>query len=231
VTTIDRLDWDAAAAQLDDRGYALLGGALGADTCGAVAALYEDDAPFRSTVRMHAHGYGRGEYRYFRYPLPPEIAALRADVYAHLAPLANLWNERLGRAERYPAALDAYLDRCLAAGQQRPTPLLLKYVAGDYNRLHQDVYGELAFPLQATVFLSDRADYAGGETVLTMQRPRLQSRAEVIVPQRGDLLVFPNRYRPVAAANGFSRENVRHGVSAVRSGTRYALGIIFHDAT
>jgi hypothetical protein len=231
VSTIDELDWDAAAAQLDDAGYALLPGALAAERCAAIAALYADDAAFRSTVRMQAHGYGRGEYRYFRYPLPPEIATLRSNVYAHLAPLANVWNERLGGADRYPPALDAYLDRCLAAGQRRPTPLLLKYVAGDYNRLHQDVYGELAFPLQATIFLSDRADYAGGETVLTMQRPRLQSRAEVIVPQRGDLLIFPNRYRPVASAHGFSRENVRHGVSAVRSGTRYALGIIFHDAT
>ncbi len=231
VTTIDALDWNAAATRLDDAGYAVLPEALAAGRCDAIAVAlrrrrglpqYRADAGARLWSRR---------VPLLSLPVACRDRRLAGDVYAHLAPLAKAWNERLGRPERYPPALDAYLDRCLAAGQRRPTPLLLKYVAGDYNRLHQNVYGELAFPLQATIFLSDRGGFSGGETVLTMQRPRLQSRAEVIVPQRGDLLVFANRYRPVPSAHGFSRENVRHGVSAVHSGVRYALGIIFHDAT
>ena len=230
MTRIEDLDWAGAAERLWASGYALLPSAAGAEECAHFAAMYDDDALFRSTVQMHAHGFGQGEYRYFDYPLPAEIGALREVIYAYLAPAANAWNEALGQAERYPLELSAYLDRCLGAGQRRPTPLLLKYVTGDYNRLHQNVYGALAFPLQATLYLSGPGDYTGGETVLTMQRPRLQSRAEVILPQRGDLLLFANRYRPIRGANGFYRENVRHGISEVRSGVRFALGLIFHDA-
>jgi hypothetical protein len=224
------LDWDAVAERLWSHGFAHQSGAIGESECAALIALYGDDARFRSTVRMQAHGFGRGEYRYFAYPLPPLVAEIRASLYRRLAPIANAWNEAMRSPERYPLEVDAYLDQCLRSGQMRPTPLLLRYDAGDYNCLHQDVYGELAFPLQATLYLSARSDYAGGETVLAMQRPRAQSRAAVIVPERGDVLIFPNRYRPVRTTAGFARENVRHGVSEVRSGRRFALGVIFHDA-
>lgn len=228
--TGDALDWETVAERLWSHGFAHLAGAIGANACAELVALYGDDTRFRSTVRMQAHGFGRGEYRYFTYPLPPPVAELREALYGRLAPIANAWNEAMRQPERYPPDVDAYLDHCLRSGQMRPTPLLLRYDPGDYNCLHQDVYGELAFPLQATFYLSARGDYAGGETVLTIQRPRAQSRVAVIVPERGDLLVFPNRYRPVRTNAGFARENVRHGVSEVRSGRRYALGVIFHDA-
>jgi hypothetical protein len=212
-------------------GFAHLTGAVDAGDCARLVALYDDDALFRSTVRMQAHGFGRGEYRYFGYPLPPLVAELRARLYADVAPVANAWNEAMAQTERYPPTVDEYLDRCLRGGQTRPTPLLLRYGPGDYNCMHQDLYGELAFPLQATVFLSARNEYEGGETVLTMQRPRAQTRVRAIVAERGDVLVFPNRYRPVRrAGGGVSRENVRHGLSEVRAGRRFALGVIFHDA-
>jgi hypothetical protein len=227
---LGEVDWGSVNDKLWSDGFVHLSGALDQPEYAELIALYDDDARFRSTVRMQAHGFGRGEYRYFAYPLPPSIAALRDELYRRLAPLANAWNEAMRQPERYPAAVDEYLDGCLRAGQARPTPLLLRYDRGDYNCLHQDVYGELAFPLQCTLYLSARGDYAGGETVLVMQRPRAQSRAAVIVPERGDLLIFPNRYRPVRTSSGFARENVRHGVSALRSGRRYALGVIFHDA-
>jgi hypothetical protein len=227
---LDRLDWAAVAERLWSHGFAHVAGAIGASECADLVALYGDDPRFRSTVRMQAHGFGRGEYRYFAYPLPPLAAELREALYGRLAPIANAWNEAMRLPERYPPDVEAYLDHCLRSGQMRPTPLLLRYDPGDYNCLHQDVYGELAFPLQATFYLSARSEYEGGETVLAMQRPRAQSRAAVIVPERGDLLIFPNRYRPVRTNAGFARENVRHGVSEVRSGRRYALGVIFHDA-
>jgi len=230
VTTVDALDWESVGADLWERGYASARGLLAAAECEALIESYADSDLYRSTVRMQAHGFGRGEYRYYAYPLPATIALLRERLYAHLAPIANAWNEALGVAPRYPALLEEYLGLCKRGGQTRPTPLILTYGPGDYNCMHQDVSGELAFPLQATVFLSALAGYAGGESVFTMQRPRAQSRAAVAVGDRGDLLLFANRYRPVQSAHGFARENVRHGVSEVHRGRRYALGIIFHDA-
>ena len=215
---------------LRTEGYALLAAVFDASACDEMIAWYGDDERYRNTVTMAKHGFGRGEYRYFRYPLPPKVAELREALYARLAPLANEWNDATGVTERYPAALDAYLTECHAVGQTRPTPLILRYREGDFNCLHQDTYGERAFPLQATVFLSSRADFTGGESILTFGRPRAQTRAVAIAPERGDVLVFPNRYRPVPSARGFARENVRHGVSPIRSGERYALGVIFHDA-
>lgn len=231
--TADRLgalDWDAVVERLWSHGFVHVAGAIGASECAELVALYGDDARFRSTVRMQAHGFGRGEYRYFAYPLPTLVAELREGLYRRLAPIADAWNEAMRQPERYPPEVDAYLDRCLRSGQMRPTPLLLRYDPGDYNCLHQDVYGELAFPLQATFYLSARTEYTGGQTVLAIQRPRAQSRVAVIAPERGDLLIFPNRYRPVRTNAGFARENVRHGVSEIRSGRRFALGVIFHDA-
>lgn len=180
---------------------------------------------------MSRHGYGQGEYRYFDYPLPGPVAALRAGLYPALAAVANRWNEALRIDARYPAGHAAYLEACRRAGQTRPTPLMLRYVEGDYNRLHQDLYGELVFPIQATILLSEPGrDFEGGEFVLTEQRPRMQSRAEVVPLRRGDGVLFPVRHRPARGARGFHRANLRHGVSRVRAGRRFALGVIFHDA-
>jgi len=226
----DEVDQERLIERLWSDGYALGGRSLDDETCAALVRGYADDARYRSTVTMQAHGFGRGEYRYFAYPLPAEITSLRDRLYGMLAPVANAWNTALGASERYPPVLGEYLARCHAAGQLRPTPLVLSYGAGDYNCLHQDVYGELAFPLQVTVPLSARSEYAGGESVFVQQRPRAQSRASVALPERGQLLVFANRYRPVRTLSGFARSNVRHGVADVRSGTRFALGLIFHDA-
>jgi hypothetical protein len=226
------LDWRRIEAALDEAGCAVVGPLLAPAECAALAASYGDDALFRSRVVMARHGFGRGEYRYFAYPLPEPVAALRRALYPPLAAIANRWAAALGDAARYPADHAAYLARCHDAGQTRPTPLLLSYGAGDYNRLHQDLYGELVFPLQVTVLLSDpEADFAGGEFVLTEQRPRMQSRAEVVTLRRGEAVIFPVRYRPVAGTRGFSRAVMRHGVSRLRSGTRLTLGIIFHDAS
>jgi len=212
-------------------GHALVPGLLDAGECAALRASYECDAGFRSRVVMERHRFGRGEYRYFAYPLPPLVERLRREMYALLAPLANVWMERLGSAERFPLELSQLLARCGEHEQTRPTPLLLKYGPGDFNCLHQDLYGEIAFPLQATVFLNaPAADYTGGEFVLAEQRPRTQTRVEVLAPRRGDALIFPNRYRPVDGTRGTYRAAVRHGVSTVRSGERYTLGLIFHDA-
>lgn len=212
-------------------GAALLPGFLAADGCAALRACYDRDALFRSRIVMDRHRFGRGEYRYFAYPLPPSVERLRRDVYELLHAPANAWMERLGSAERFPAELSALLARCGAGGQSRPTPLLLKYGAGDFNCLHQDVYGDIAFPLQAAIFLSaPGSDYTGGEFVLAESRPRSQTRVEVFTPGRGDMLVFPNRYRPIAGTRGVYRAAVRHGVSSVRSGERFTLGLIFHDA-
>ena len=231
MTKIDSHDWDAAAAELDECGWTLLPQLLTTVDCRNTAALYNGHAGFRSEVVMERHGYGRGEYRYFSYPLPPLVAALRAALYPRLAPIANRWNERLGRDVRFPEEHDAFLERCRLAGQARPTPLLLRYDAGGYNRLHQDLYGEHVFPLQATVLLSaPGSDFTGGEFVLTEQRPRMQSRAEVVPLRQGDAVVFPVHHRPVLGGRGAYRVNLRHGVSRLRTGARHTLGVIFHDA-
>ena len=228
---VAQLDWQAVEANLFADGYALVDGVLSSEECAGVAAMYARDELFRSTVHMAAHGFGRGEYRYFSYPLPELIATLREDVYARLSPVANRWMEALRMPERFPATQQALFDLCAARGQTRPTALLLTYEPGDWNALHQDLYGEIAFPFQVTCFLSrPGADFTGGEFVLVEQRPRAQSRPEVIVPQLGSMLIFANRYRPVRGKNGVYRTVVRHGVSRIRTGRRFALGIIFHDA-
>jgi hypothetical protein len=204
---------------------------LAIDECAAIAALYDNNACFRNTVSMARHGFGEGEYKYFSYPLPPIVAALRAALYAPLAPIADRWNAALGIDVRYPAAHEDYLARCHAAGQTRPTPLLFRYAVGDYNRLHQDLYGEDAFPQQVTVLLSEpERDFTGGEFVLSEQRPRMQARIEVVPLRRGDAVVYAVQHRPVQGKRGVFRVRLRHGVSRVRSGRRHALGIIFHDA-
>ena len=224
-------DWNAALAALDESGYAVLPGLLDAAECREVAALYEDDTAFRSRVVMARHNYGRGEYKYLRYPLPSTVAALRPALYARLAPLANEWHARLRLEPRFSADLDAWLARCHEAGQQRPTPLILKYEAGDYNCLHQDLYGAHVFPIEATVLLSAPGDdFAGGEFVLVETRPRMQSRAEIVPLGPGDGVVFAVNYRPIAGARGDYRVTMHHGVSRVRHGRRFTLGIIFHDA-
>jgi hypothetical protein len=224
-------DWPSLLAALDERGYAVVRGVLDPAECRDIATLYDDDAAFRSRVVMSRHNFGRGEYKYLRYPLPPLVAALREALYPQLAPLANRWHERLGLEARFPPALRAYLDRCHAAGQQRPTPLILKYQEGDYNCLHQDLYGELVFPVQATVLLSaPEQDFAGGEFLLVEQRPRMQSKGEVVPLKQGDAVIFAVNYRPVAGTRGDYRVTMRHGVSRLRSGQRLTLGIILHDA-
>ena len=225
------LDWNAIAAELDTHACAVVRGLLSTDQCRALAAVYADDARFRSRIVMARHGFGRGEYKYFAHPLPEVVVELRHALYPPLARIANAWNEALGVAVRYPDELEEFLARCRRAGQQQPTPLLLKYGEGDYNCLHQDVYGEHVFPLQLTLLLSaPGADFAGGEFVLTEQRPRMQSRVEVVPLAQGDAVVFPVRHRPVRGARGVHRVNMRHGVSRVRAGQRFTAGIIFHDA-
>ena len=225
------VDWAAVAAAIDTGGSATAAALLTAAECREIEALYADEAAFRRRIVMQRHAYGSGEYQYFGYPLPPVVAALRRSVYPHLAPLANHWRERLRQEERFPPTLDDYLALCHAAGQNRPTPLVLKYGEGDYNRLHQDLYGPLVFPLQMTILLSDpNKDFAGGEFLLVEQRPRSQSRGRVVALDLGQAVIFPNRHRPEAGARGTYRVNVRHGVSELCSGERLALGIIFHDA-
>jgi hypothetical protein len=225
------VDWAAVAAAIDTGGSATAAALLTAAECREIEALYADEAAFRRRIVMQRHAYGSGEYQYFGYPLPPVVAALRRSVYPHLAPLANHWRERLRQEERFPPTLDDYLALCHAAGQNRPTPLVLKYGEGDYNRLHQDLYGPLVFPLQMTILLSDpNKDFAGGEFLLVESRPRMQSRAEIVPLGQGEAVIFPVHHRPVAAARGFARATMRHGVSRVRAGRRYTLGIIFHDA-
>jgi len=222
---------EALANGLEGEGHALLPGLLGTRDCQALVRSYDDRALFRSRVVMARHGFGRGEYSYFTYPLPEIVAGLRETLYPPLAAVANRWNAALGIAARFPADHAGYLRRCHRAGQTRPTPLLLRYGAGDYNCLHQDLYGDEVFPLQVTVLLAEPGrDFSGGEFVLTEQRPRRQSRAEVVPLGRGDAVVFPVHHRPVEGSRGFYRAKLRHGVSRVRSGQRHALGIIFHDA-
>ena len=224
-------DWEEIARDLDARGSAVIERVLSPAQCRSIAALYEADERFRSKVVMERHGFGRGEYKYFNYPLPPLVAELRTSLYPHLAAIANRWNAALGIDVRYPAAHSAFLARCHAAGQTKPTPLMLRYGAGDYNCLHQDLYGEHVFPLQATILLSDPdGDFAGGEFVLTEQRPRMQSRPEVVPLHQGDAVIFAVQHRPVQGSRGVYRVNMRHGVSRVRRGHRQTLGIIFHDA-
>ena len=228
--SLDGVDWDAAAAALDAAGCAALGPLLTPGECGALAAAYDGGA-FRSTVVMARHGFGRGEYKYFAYPLPPAVAALRAGLYVRLAPVANRWHEAMGLPACLPAEHAAFLARCHAAGQTRPTPLLLRYGAGDYNCLHQDLYGEHVFPLQVAVLLSEpERDFTGGKFVLTEQRPRMQSRAEVVPLRQGEAVAFAVHHRPVVGTRGTYRVTMRHGVSRVRTGQRHTLGIIFHDA-
>jgi hypothetical protein len=228
---LPNIDWHRSAADLDAHGCAVLPGLVDPSACTALAALYDDDSLFRSRVVMARHGFGRGEYRYFAYPLPGTIAALRAALYPPLAGIANRWNTALGIDTRYPAGHGDFLERCHAAGQEKPTPLLLRYAEGDYNCLHQDLYGEHVFPLQVAILLSAPGeDFTGGEFVLTEQRPRMQSRAEVVPLGLGDGVVFPVHHRPVQGTRGTYRVNLRHGVSRLRSGRRHTLGIIFHDA-
>jgi uncharacterized protein len=228
---IAALDWSRIATELDVQGCATTGALLTPPQCAALADLYAFDHLFRSRVTMARHGFGRGEYRYFAYPLPEPILTLRTALYPALAEIANRWNEAMGIATRYPPQHREFLKRCHDAGQTRPTPLLLQYGAGDYNCLHQDLYGEHVFPLQVTVLLSrPDADFTGGEFVLTEQRPRMQSRAEVVPLAQGEGVIFPVHHRPVRGARGIYRVNMRHGVSRLRSGQRHTAGIIFHDA-
>jgi len=225
------LDGERVAGDLDAQGCATLPRLLDATECRALVASYADPAAFRKRVVMARHGFGRGEYQYFAHPLPRLVHELRTTLYAQLAPIANRWNKRLRVDTRYPDTHSEYLGRCHAAGQTRPTPLLLKYAAGDYNCLHQDLYGEQVFPLQVTVLLSKpQQDFTGGEFVLTEQRPRMQSRAEVVPLNQGDAVIFAVHHRPVDGTRGTYRVNLRHGVSRLRSGERHALGVIFHDA-
>jgi hypothetical protein len=225
------LDWQAIADELNAHGYAVVPGMLTADECTAMAAQYAQPALFRSRVVMAQHGFGSGEYQYFRYPLPSMISALRQALYGPLAAIANHWHEVLQIETRFPPDHTDFLARCHAAGQQRPTPLLLQYRPGDYNCLHQDLYGEHVFPLQAAVLLSQPGkDFEGGEFVLTEQRPRMQSRVEVVPLKRGDMVIFPVNHRPAQGTRGVYRVAMRHGVSRLRAGLRHTLGIIFHDA-
>ena len=224
-------EWPPLLAALDARGHAVVPGALDSAECGDLAALYDRGEMFRSRVVMARHNFGRGEYQYLRYPLPPIVAGLRETLYPRLAPLANQWHARLRLDPRFPATLDAYLGHCHAAGQRRPTPLILKYEAGDYNCLHQDLYGDLVFPIQATVLLSaPGSDFEGGEFLLVEGRPRMQSTGEVVPLAQGDAVMFAVNHRPIAGTRGFYRATMRHGVSRLRDGRRFTLGIIFHDA-
>ena len=228
---VNAIDWAQVSLELDTHGCAVLQALLTAEECVALAALYPDDANFRSRIVMGHHGFGRGEYKYFSYPLPNVIAELRPALYAPLCSVANRWNEAMGIDIRYPESHAAFLKRCHGAGQTRPTPLLLQYGAGDYNCLHQDLYGEHVFPLQVAILLSEPGrDFTGGEFVLTEQRPRMQSRPEVVPLCQGDAVVFAVHVRPVQGTRGFYRVNLRHGVSRIRSGHRHTLGVIFHDA-
>ena len=226
-----QVDWTAAGAELDRNGYALVPQLIDAAACESLRQSWLEPEAFRSEVVMARHGYGSGAYRYYRYKLPPLVEALRTELYGALAAIANRWAGALGSDQSYPADHADYLARCHAAGQTRPTPLLLRYESGDWNALHQDLYGEHVFPLQLAILLSEpETDFTGGEFGLAEQRPRMQSRAEVVPLRRGDAVLFPVRERPVKGSRGWHRRAMRHGVSRVRSGLRFTLGIIFHDA-
>jgi uncharacterized protein len=227
---IERLDWVDLHRQLDTRGFARTPVILTRHECDDLVAVYESGT-FRKRVEMGRHGYGEGEYKYFDNPLPPLVSDLRSDLYFHLAPVANRWAVSLRTGDSYPDTLVEYLAMCHARGQEKPTPLLLRYEEGGYNCLHQDLYGELAFPLQVVFILSRLGqDFLGGDFLLIEQRPRAQSRGEAIVVDQGEALIFPTRLRPISGTRGFHRVNVRHGISTLRSGRRYSLGVIFHDA-
>ena len=229
---LEALPWPPVFDHLNGYGWAMIEQVLPAGACSAIAGLYQDDHLFRSHVVMARHGFGRGEYKYFRYPLPDLITELRTALYRRLAPLANQWNESMGVDVRYPGEHADFIERCHQAGQTRPTPLLLRYGAGDYNCLHQDLYGEHVFPFQVAFLLAEpEKDFTGGEFVLTEQRPRMQSRAEVVPLHQGDGVIFAVHHRPVQGSRGVYRVNLRHGVSRIRSGRRHTVGIIFHDAT
>lgn len=231
MSVVEGLDWQATRAQLDAQGWSVLPALLPAAQCASLATLYDRDEAFRSRVVMSRHGFGRGEYRYFAYPLPPAVQALRSSIYPHLAAIANDWYERMADPVRFPPTHEQFLARCHAAGQRLPTPLLLRYEAGDYNCLHQDLYGEHVFPLQLTILLSAPGrDFEGGEFVITEQRPRMQSRAHVVPFGRGDAVLFAVNRRPLRGTRGDYQVRLRHGVSVLRGGGRHTLGIIFHDA-
>ncbi len=234
VDALDRvrtIDWERVSHDLDAQGSAVLEHLLSPDECQALAGLYPEDSIFRSRVVMARHGFGRGEYKYFSYPLPDIIAELRAALYPRLAPIANRWNTAMGLDVRYPEKHADFIQRCHDAGQLKPTPLLLQYGPGDYNCLHQDLYGEHVFPIQVAILLSEPArDFTGGEFVLTEQRPRMQSRPEVVPLRQGDAVAFAAHHRPVQGTRGTYRVNLRHGVSRLRSGRRHTVGVIFHDA-
>jgi uncharacterized protein len=226
-----QLDWKALEASLWQRGYAKTQPLLTSDECDAMIALYHQNEYFRSRIDMRRFRFGEGEYKYFHYPLPPLVQALREGVYPPLARIANAWSRALGETDEFPASHAQLLKVCSQHGQTKPTPLLLHYTAGGYNCLHQDLYGEVAFPLQLTVFLSRRdRDFTGGEFLLVEQRPRAQSRGEALDPEQGEMVIFATRYRPVQGTRGYYRVNTRHGVSTVHSGSRFTLGVIFHDA-
>ncbi len=230
-TVVDAIDWQAVTGDLDSQGWSVIPGLLADADCDSIAALYGQDEGFRSRIVMGRHGFGRGEYRYFSYPLPARIQELRTALYPYLARVANRWHERMGKAARFPDEHAAFLERCHRAGQTRPTPLLLQYAAEDFNCLHQDLYGEQVFPLQATVLLSQPGvDFQGGEFVLTEQRPRMQTRAAVVPLHKGAAVLFAVNSRPVKGARGDYQVKLRHGVSRLRSGQRHTLGVIFHDA-
>jgi hypothetical protein len=228
---VDALDWRGLRDQLDRRGFAITAPVLGRDECDHLSGLF-DGGRFRSTIEMSRHRFGDGRYRYFDHPLPRPIATLRTAFYRHLAPVANEWSARLGGgADAFPLAHRDLIERCRQAGQERPTPLILRYGPGDWNALHQDLYGDVYFPFQALTVLSEQGvDYAGGEFVLVEQRPRAQSRAQVLTPARGSFVIFPTHHRPNAGRTGYHRVGLRHGVSTITAGSRTALGIIFHDA-
>jgi hypothetical protein len=231
VGRVAAIEWPEVEADLDAQGAAVIKGLLAPVDCHELSSLYQRDDIFRARVVMARHGFGRGEYRYFDYPLPPLIGVLRESLYAHLAPVANRWYDAMGMTARFPDRHSDFIDRCHAAGQEKPTPLLLQYGAGDYNCLHQDLYGEHVFPLQVAVLLEEPGrDFRGGEFVLVEQRPRMQTRAQVVDLRQGDAVVFAVHHRPVRGTRGFYRVNVRHGVSEMRAGHRHTLGIIFHDA-
>jgi hypothetical protein len=224
-------DWNQLEVELGEQGCAVIKSVLSPEECRAISTLYPDDSRFRSRVIMERHGFGRGEYKYFSYPLPDTVARLRTSLYPRLSPIANRWNEALGIEVRFPDRLDAFLERCHEAGQSQPTPLMLEYGAGDYNCLHQDLYGEHVFALQVAILLSrPEEDFTGGEFVMTEQRPRMQSRPMVVALLQGDAVVFAVHHRPVQGTRGIYRVNLRHGVSRIHSGRRHTLGIIFHDA-
>lgn len=228
---LSAINWPFFQNTLSETGFALLPPVLSAGECYALAQLFDDPSRYRKTIVMQKHGYGSGEYKYFTYPLPHVVDALRHELFTQLAPVANDWNQKFGLDLRYPADLDEWLDTCHAAGQVRPTPLILKYGAGDWNALHQDMYGDLYFPFQAVLFLNQpRHEYDGGEFVMLEQRPRQQSKATVLQPEQGQILVFTTKYRPARGTRGHYRVAMRHGVSEIRQGNRTTIGLIFHDA-